>query len=93
MLNKYQFNYNIYGEVIDDEEYKKLYLMYLIDSETNYLHNFCPKCDELIRNIYLDSHINSSSNCIINRRKILKKPKCIKVNIEKNDCKTKIEFN
>ena len=94
MSLKYKFNYNLYGEVIDDEEYKKLYIMYLIDPETQKTHSFCPKCDELIRNIFMESHQSVSTNCITNRRRVLKKPKNININsININNCKTTISFN
>jgi hypothetical protein len=92
-VNKYQFNYNKYGEIEDYEEYKKCVLMYLVDSETNKTHNFCDKCNSLIRGIFLQTHLNSSPNCVKKEKPTLKKPKNINLTIQKDSCITKIDFS
>lgn len=92
-LNKYQFNYNKFGEIEDYEEYKKCVLMYLVDTDTNNTHNFCDKCDNLIRTIFYQTHINSSPNCIKKIKPTLKKPKNINLTIQKDNCITKIDFS
>lgn len=92
-LNKYQFNYNQYGEIEDYEEYKKCVLLYLVDSETQTNHIFCPKCEELIRKIFLEAHLNSSPNCIKKIKPTLKKPKNINIHIQKDNCITKLDFS
>jgi hypothetical protein len=92
-LNKYQFNYNKFGEIEDYEEYKKCVLMYLVDTDTTNTHKFCDKCDNLIRTIFYQTHINSSPNCIKKIKPTLKKPKNINLTIQKDNCITKIDFS
>tara|TARA_Y100000004_G_scaffold163631_1_gene193161 strand:+ start:6973 stop:7257 length:285 start_codon:yes stop_codon:yes gene_type:complete len=92
-LNKYQFNYNQYGEIEDYEDYKKCVLLYLVDSETQSNHSFCPKCEELVRSIFLDNHLSSSKNCIKKLKPTLKKPKKIELTIKKDNCITQLDFS
>jgi len=68
------FTYNIYGEVIDKKQYENLIILHLIDINTQYNHSYCHKCNMLIRNSCLSSHLFSSPQCI-HLKKIKKKEK------------------
>jgi hypothetical protein len=86
------YKYNIYGEVEDDKQYKKLILDFFMNPKCNKFHSLCD-CDLIVHNSLLYFHKESSPNHDLIRKQHKRKKKFHTKNITKNDIKICVDFN
>tara|TARA_R100000654_G_scaffold63861_1_gene91223 strand:- start:125 stop:391 length:267 start_codon:yes stop_codon:yes gene_type:complete len=87
-----EYKYNIYGEIEDEKQYKRLILDFFMNPKCNKYHTLCD-CDLIVHKNLIYFHKYSSPNHDLNRKQHKRKKKFHTNTITKNDMKISVNFD
>ena len=87
-----EYQYNQFGEVEDEKQYKHLILDFFMNPKCNKYHSLCD-CDLIVHNSLLYFHKDSSPNHDLVRKQHKRKKRFHTDSITKNDIKVSVSFD